>query len=110
MIIVVGAVGIVVLDQFAVQFTIQFAVTTATFSSTVTVAIAAVAAITKVTVTVTAITTVTITVTRAIRVTSFGRNIRENQLHLLGVLYHFGHLIQGLLAERFIGQHTTDDV
>ena len=60
------------------------------------------------TVTVAAVTTITVTVTGSVGVTTFGRNIGEDDLHFLHVFHHFTHLLQGLFAEGFIGLHASD--
>ena len=41
--------------------------------------------------------------------TSFGRNIREDDLHLLRLIHYFRHLLECLLAVGLIGLHTTDN-
>ena len=60
------------------------------------------------TVTVATVATVTVAITGSVGVTTLRRDIRQHDLYLLGIIDHFGDLLEGLFAERFIGLQTAD--
>ena len=110
MVVIIRAIRLIVLHEFAVDLAVQLTVATCLGVTAIAVAITAITAIAEMAVTITAVAAVAVTITGSVRVTTGCRDIRENQLDLLRLIYHFRYLLEGLLAERFIGLHTTDHV
>ena len=109
-IIEVRAMRLIVLIQMVINLSIQLTITLGVaVILTVSVAITAITTVAEVTVSVTSVTTITLAVTRTIRVTTFGRDIRQHDLYLLRDIDYLSHLLKRLLAERAIRLHTTDN-